>query len=91
VAPIPKKKSHQGGLKVNGAHELLAYADDVNPSGDNIDTNYKGKHRTLTDVSEDAALEVKADNIMYILLSRHQNAGPNIDINIANRFCSNVA
>jgi hypothetical protein len=32
------------GLKLNGTHQLLAYADNVNLLGDNIDTTYKDKH-----------------------------------------------
>jgi hypothetical protein len=31
---------NQVGLKLNGTHELLAYADDVNLLGDIIDTTY---------------------------------------------------
>jgi hypothetical protein len=37
------------GLKLNGTHELLAYADDENLLGDNIDTINKNT-ATLTDV-----------------------------------------
>ncbi|PNF28280.1 hypothetical protein B7P43_G05706 [Cryptotermes secundus] len=29
---------HQVGLKLNGTHQLLVYADDVNLLGDNVDT-----------------------------------------------------
>jgi hypothetical protein len=35
--------NNQVGLKLNGTHQLLAYADDVNLLGDNIDT-VKKKH-----------------------------------------------
>jgi hypothetical protein len=35
---IRKAQENQVGLKLNGTHQLLAYADDMNLLGDNIDT-----------------------------------------------------
>jgi hypothetical protein len=35
---ISKAQENQVGLKLNGTHRLLVYADDVNLLGDNIDT-----------------------------------------------------
>jgi hypothetical protein len=35
---ISKVQENQVGVKLNGNHQLLAYADDVNLLGDNIDT-----------------------------------------------------
>jgi hypothetical protein len=35
---IRKVQENQVGLKLNGTHQLLAYADDVNEVEDNIDT-----------------------------------------------------
>jgi hypothetical protein len=35
---IRKVQENQVGLKLSGTHQLLAYADDVNTLGDNIDT-----------------------------------------------------
>jgi hypothetical protein len=40
---IRKIKENQVRLKLNGTHQLLSYADDVNLLGDNIDTIKKNK------------------------------------------------
>jgi hypothetical protein len=77
-------------LKLNGTHQLLAYADDVSPLGDNIDT-VKKKAETLIDASKEVGLEVNAEKTKYMLLSRHQTTGQNHDIKTANRFFENVA
>jgi hypothetical protein len=78
------------GLKLNGTHQLVTYADDVNLLGDNIDT-IKKNTETLIDASKEVGLEINIDRTKYILLSRHQNAGQNRDIGIANRSFENVS
>jgi hypothetical protein len=49
-------QENQVGLKLNGTHQLLSYADDVNLLGDNIDTVKKNKE-ILTDSSKEVGLE----------------------------------
>jgi hypothetical protein len=78
------------GLKLNGTHQLVAYADDVNVLGDNIDT-IKKNMETLIDASKEVGLEINVDKTKYMLLSRHQNVGQNWDIKIANRSFENVS
>jgi hypothetical protein len=45
------------GLKLNGTHQLLAYADDVSLLGDNIDT-IKKNMETLINASKEVGLEI---------------------------------
>jgi hypothetical protein len=73
---IRKVQENQVGLKLNGTHQLLAYADDVNILGDNIDTVNKNSE-TLTDAGKDIGLEINIEKTKYMLLSRHQNARQN--------------
>jgi hypothetical protein len=85
-----KVQENQVGLKLSGTHQLLAYADDVNLLGDNIDTIKKNKE-TLIDASKEVGLEINVEKTKYMLLSRHQDVGQNRDIRIANRSFENVS
>jgi hypothetical protein len=76
------------GLKLNGTHELLASADDVNPLGDEADII---KKNTETLIDNEVGLEVNAEKTKYMLLSCHQNAEQNHDIKIANLSFENAA
>jgi hypothetical protein len=78
------------GLKLNGTHRLLAYADDVNLLGDNIDTIRKNTE-TLIDASKEVGLEINVENTGYMYLSRHQNVGQNRDIETENKSFENVS
>jgi adenine-specific DNA methylase len=70
---------------------MLLYADDVNLLDDNTDTTKKNT-QTLIDASKEVGLEVNTEKTKYMLLSRHQNAGQNPNIKIANilRKCGTV-
>jgi hypothetical protein len=82
-------QENQVGLKLNGTHQLLMFANDLNLLCDNIDT-IKNYMETLIDVSKAVGLDVNREKTKYMLLSRHQNAGQNYDIKIANRWFENV-
>jgi hypothetical protein len=78
------------GLKLNGTHQLLAYADDVNLLGNNTDT-IKKNTETLINASKEVGLEINVEETKYMLLSHHQNVCRNWDIKIANRSFENVS
>jgi ribosomal protein S2 len=83
-------QENQVGLKLNGTHQLLAYADDVNLLEDNIDTIEKSTE-TLIDASKVVGLEINVEKTKYTLLSCQQNIGQNRDKKIANRSFENVS
>jgi sorting nexin-29 len=86
---MKKVQENQAGLKLNGTHQLLVYADDVNLLGHNIDI-IKKNTQTLIDASKEVGLEANAEKTKYVLPSRHQNAGQNHDIKTDNRSFENV-
>jgi ABC-type siderophore export system fused ATPase/permease subunit len=65
-------------------HISLAYTDDVNLLRDKIDA-IKRNTEVLIDGSKEVGLEVNIERTKYMLVSCHQNAGQNHDINIANK------
>jgi hypothetical protein len=71
---IRKVQENQMGQKLNGTHQLLAYTDDVNLLGDNIDT-VKKNTETLIDASKEVGLEINIKKSKYMLISRQQNVG----------------
>jgi hypothetical protein len=58
---IRKVEENQVGLKLCWTHQLLAYADDVNLLGDNVDT-IKKNTETLFYASKEAGLELNREN-----------------------------
>jgi hypothetical protein len=75
-------------LKLNGTHQLLVCADNVNLLGDNIDAMKKNTE-TLIDASKEVGLEVKAEKTKHMLIPRQLNAGQN-NIKLANGSFENV-
>jgi hypothetical protein len=74
----------QVGLKLNGTHPLLVYADDVNLLGDDINT-IKKNPEALTDDSKEVGLKANTEKTKCMLMFHHQNAGQNRNTMIAER------
>jgi len=70
---IRRVQVNQDGLKLNGTHQLLAYADDVNILGGSIHS-VKENAETLAAATREIRLEVSADKTKYMVMSRDQNA-----------------
>jgi hypothetical protein len=87
---IRKVQENQMGLKLNGTHQLLAYANDVNLLGDNLDT-IKKNTETLIDASKEVGLEINVEKTKYMLLAHQQNVGQNQDIKVTTRLFENMS
>jgi hypothetical protein len=80
---IKKVQVNQDGLKLNGIHQVLFYADDVNILGGNIHTMRKNTE-ALVIARKEIILEVNAEKTKCMVMSQDQNAGQNGNIQIAN-------
>ena len=61
---IRRVQVNQDGLKLNGTHQLLAYADDVNIMGGSIHT-VKENAEALVAATREIGLDVDADKTKY--------------------------
>ena len=80
---------NQDGLKLNGTHQLLAYADDVNILGGSVHT-VKENVEALVVANKETGLEVNADKTKYMVMSRDRNAGRGHSVKTDNRSIERV-
>jgi hypothetical protein len=86
---IRRVQDKREGLKLNWTHQLLAYADDVNILGENIDTIQKNTE-SLLDAVKEVGLEVNSEKTKYMLMTRKM-AGQKHSIKIVNKSFEGVA
>ena len=69
---IRKVQENRIGLELNGKHQLLVYADDVNMLG-KIYKTFGKNAEIFIKASKDIGLEVNSEKTKYMITSRHQN------------------
>jgi len=85
---IRRIQVNRDGLKLNGSHRLLAYADDVNILGGSIHTLKENAEASVA-ATREIGLEVSADKTKYMVKSRDQNAGRIQSVRIDNSTFEN--
>jgi len=86
---IKRVQVNQDGLKLNGTHQLLAYADDLDILGGSVHT-VRENAEALVVATKEIALEVNADKTKYMLMSRDRNAGRGYSVKIDNSSIERV-
>jgi hypothetical protein len=79
VCVIRRVQVNQDGLKLNGTHQRLVFADDVNILGRSIHTIRKNTEALIV-ASEGTGLEKNGDISKYMVMSRGQNSERNDNI-----------
>ena len=68
---VRKVKETKEGLKLNGVTQLLAYADDVDLLGDDVNT-IKNNAKIFFKTAKEIGLEVNKEKTKYMLTGRNQ-------------------
>ena len=81
---VRRVQANQEGLKLDGTHQLLGCAGDVNILGESIHAIRKNTE-ALVIATKDIGLEVNAEKTKNMVMSRDQNAGQIINIQTGNK------
>jgi hypothetical protein len=86
---IRRVQANQERLKLNGTHQPLVYADDVDILGGSIHS-IKKNAEDLVLASKEIGLDVNAEKTKCMVMSRNQNAGHNHNIKVHNKSFERV-
>jgi hypothetical protein len=84
------RKVQENKEELNGTRQLLVCADDVNVLIENKNI-VKINTDALLGAGTEVDLEADAEKTKYVLMSRHQTAGQNHNVQVANKSFQNAA